>query len=75
MGQEVPAARVLASPSGAAKEDNVQREYYFVGTLRNNGAGMAKMLRYITLQKDVTDGRMLRTAGLTDGQRDASVEI
>ena len=41
----MPAAWVLASPFETAKEDNAQREYYFVGTLTNNGDGMAKMLR------------------------------
>ena len=53
--QKVPTARVLASPSGTAKEDNTQRECYFVKTLTNNGARMAKMLRY-----GRTDGHMDR---------------
>ena len=42
---------ISTSPSsGMAKEDNVWREYYFVGTLKNNGVGMAKMLRYVMLR-------------------------
>ena len=41
-----------------AKDDIAWREYYFVGTLTNNAAGMAKS--YVPLWKEITDGRMDR---------------
>ena len=53
--QKVPAARVIASPSEAAKEDNAQRKYQFVGTLTNNRAGMAEMLQVMDGTSDIGD--------------------
>ena len=59
----------------AAKEDNGKKEHYFVGTLTNSRAQMAKMLR-VTLWtlRYVQTSRYGRTL-CTYGRKDVEVEI